>query len=345
MGLFDACLLMNLKGNEIRTQLVFKVPSSFGYNDYSAFVERIKLADIFTSVRVRRPVAPGLKNEHAMALIAKCCNTHQPVLTIGHFGYPAVVKQSDQLEILYQSDQLVAVFKPAGLATIPGRAETDSVLERIARQLKLPHTGETDPRIRVVHRLDKETSGVLLFAKDKAAQQFLSHQFQNNTIEKEYLAICVGQATGDEGDINQPIAIDPNCKTRMAISPSQGRPARTLWKVENQFGEFTVVRCFPKTGKTHQIRVHLKSIGLPLAIDPTYNPVRAPAIPGIFLSRFKQDYRPNHGQKERPLIDRLTLHAEKLRFIAPSGEKVEIIAPPPKDMRATMNQLGRHGRR
>ena len=255
------------------------------------------------------------------------------------------MKQSEQLEILFQTDQLVAVFKPAGLATIPGRAETDSVLERIARQLKLPHTGEVDPRIRVVHRLDKETSGVLLFAKDKAAQQYLSHQFQNNTIEKEYIAICVGQAIGNEGQVDQPIAVDPNCKTRMAISPSQGRPAKTEWKVEDRFGEFTLVRCFPKTGKTHQIRVHLKSIGLPLAIDPIYNPVRSPALTGIFLSRFKRDYRSNFGQDERPLIDRLTLHAEKLRFIAPTGEKVEIDAPPPKDMRACLNQLSRHGRR
>src|SRR3954466_8075660 len=97
----------------------------------------------------------------------------------------------DGLEILWSDADAVAVNKPAGLATIPGRGETDSVLERLARQINLPSSGTTDPRIRVVHRLDKDTTGALLFAKNVQAQRHLSHQFQNNTVEKEYLAIII----------------------------------------------------------------------------------------------------------------------------------------------------------
>src|ERR687890_642254 len=93
----------------------------------------------------------------------------------------------EALELLGQTAEWVAVMKPAGLATIPGRGEDDSVLERLGRQLGLPSSGTDDPRVRVVHRLDKDTSGVLLFAKNTAAQRHLSHQFQNNSIAKEYL--------------------------------------------------------------------------------------------------------------------------------------------------------------
>src|SRR4051812_17201083 len=98
-------------------------------------------------------------------------------------------RQSLALEILGETDDWVAVMKPAGLATIPGRGEDDSVLERLGRQLRLPSGGSADPRVRVVHRLDKDTSGVLMFAKHAAAQRHVSHQFQNNTVRKEYLAL------------------------------------------------------------------------------------------------------------------------------------------------------------
>jgi 23S rRNA pseudouridine955/2504/2580 synthase/23S rRNA pseudouridine1911/1915/1917 synthase len=254
------------------------------------------------------------------------------------------VKRPPSLEILWQTDRLIAVLKPAGLATIPGRAETDSVLEQVAALSGLPHTGKDDPRIRVVHRLDKDTSGVMLFAKDKDAQRHLSHQFQNNTVEKEYLAITFGHPPAQSGEVDGPLCVNPGSKTRMMISQS-GRPARTLWQVEESFGEYSLVRCLPKTGKTHQIRVHLLSVGLPLAVDILYNPPKPPAMPGVFLSQFKRGYRWTRGERERPLIDRLTLHAEKLRFQNVTGEMVELIAPLPKDFRATLNQLRNHGRR
>jgi 23S rRNA pseudouridine955/2504/2580 synthase/23S rRNA pseudouridine1911/1915/1917 synthase len=251
----------------------------------------------------------------------------------------------ESLVILFEDTDFVAVNKPARLATIPGRAERDSVLEQIGRQISLPSSGSVDPRIRVVHRLDKETSGVLLFAKNSAAQRFVSEQFQNNTTEKEYLALISGRPVESTGRIEADLAPHPSNNLRMAVVKHGGRPAVTEWKIEGKFRDYTLLRVFPKTGKTHQIRVHLKHIGLPLAIDHLYN-APAPGKPaGIFLSHFKRDYRPNAGQQERPLIDRLTLHAEKLRFTHPNGQKIEIIAPPPKDFRATINMLSRHSGR
>src|SRR5436853_7407827 len=99
----------------------------------------------------------------------------------------------------------------------------------------------------------------------------------------------------------------------MAVVQHRGRPARTVWKVEGFYRQYTLLRVFPKTGKTHQIRVHLKHIGVPLAIDPLYNAPRAGSeISGIMLSSFKRGYRGGVGEKERPVIERLTLHAERL---------------------------------
>ncbi|HWE04504.1 MAG TPA: RluA family pseudouridine synthase [Tepidisphaeraceae bacterium] len=247
------------------------------------------------------------------------------------------------IEILWQNDDAVAVSKPAGLATIPGRDEPESVLHTLAAQIGIPAGGTADPRLRVVHRLDKQTSGVLLFAKHAQAQRHLSHQFQNNTISKEYLALVSGRPSGDEGEIDEPLGRHPSASTKMAIAKHGGRPARTGWKVEEVFRQFTLLRVFPRTGKTHQIRVHLESIGLPLAIDALYNATPPGKPTGLFLSQFKQAYRPTRGEEERPLIDRLTLHAEKLIFLDLQGQTVEVKCPPPKDFRAILNQMRRWG--
>jgi 23S rRNA pseudouridine1911/1915/1917 synthase len=246
-----------------------------------------------------------------------------------------------QLEILRQTPDWVAVAKPAGLAVIPGRDESDSVLEALGRQLSVPSSGSGDPRVRVVHRLDKETTGALLFALNVSAQRFICHQFQNNEIEKEYVALVTGRLKEDEGLVDVPIGPHPGNKLKMAVVRHGGRPARTGFLVLERYRDFTLVRLFPKTGKTHQIRVHMAHLGHPLAIDPLYHAGRN--MDGLFLSRFKRDYRPTR-EEERPLIARLPLHAERLRFTEPSGERIELHAPLPKDLRAIVNMLGKHGK-
>jgi 23S rRNA pseudouridine955/2504/2580 synthase/23S rRNA pseudouridine1911/1915/1917 synthase len=252
----------------------------------------------------------------------------------------------EPLEILFDDHvSFIAVNKPAGLATIPGRGERDSVLERLAEQIGLPCAGTADPRLRVVHRLDKDTTGVLLFARRLEAQRHVSHQFQNNLVEKEYLALVVGRPNEGEGEIDAPIAPHPASRERMTVVKRGGRPAWTLWKVEESFRGFTLLRLFPKTGKTHQIRVHLRHIGVPLIIDPFYNPP-APGSPiGFFLSGFKRDYRAKRGEDERPLIARLALHAHRLRWRGLEDRVLALEAPLPKDFRATLNMLRKYARR
>ena len=171
--------------------------------------------------------------------------------------------------ILIDTPDFVAVNKPPHLAVIPGRAESDCLLHVLARQLGLPHSGSGDPRLRVVHRLDKDTSGVILFAKNVETQRHISTQFQNNLAQKQYIAITTGKPRPEEGVIEAPLAVHPTQKDRMTIS-KLGRPAVTAYKLEARLGPLSLVRCFPKTGKTHQIRVHLAHIHCPLAIDPLY---------------------------------------------------------------------------
>ena len=258
---------------------------------------------------------------------------------------------------LFEDDHLLVVNKPPGWNT---HAPSPFAGEGIYDWLR--HREPRWAKLAIIHRLDKETSGVLLFALNRAAQQHVSQQFQNNTVAKEYLALVRGRPGEREGEVDAPLAVHPTNPKRMAVAKHGGRPARTGWRVEETFRGFALIRCFPKTGKTHQIRVHLAHIGLPLAIDPLYGGSadgrggasagggggrggRAAARDGIFLSQFKRDYRPTRGEKERPLISRLTLHAEKLTFTDVAGERVEIVCPAPKDLRATLNQMRRHAGR
>lgn len=246
-----------------------------------------------------------------------------------------------KLEILHDDPHWVAVNKPAGLATIPGRAESTSLIEELARQLNLPWTGPADPRLRIVHRLDKETTGVLLLAKDLSTQRHFSHQFQNNLVKKEYLALVHGRPVESQGLIDAAIAPDARGSGRMTLH-RHGKPARTAWKLEETFRSHSLIRCFPQTGKTHQIRLHMRLLGCPLAIDPLYTPTPAGQPTGLFLSAIKRRYRPSNKDSERPLIDRLTLHAQQLTFTDPQGFETPILAPLPKDFRAALNQLRHH---
>jgi 23S rRNA pseudouridine1911/1915/1917 synthase len=248
------------------------------------------------------------------------------------------------MQILLDDEHCIAVDKPAGLAVIPGRGETTSALEMLAAETGLPCAGAVDPRLRVVHRIDKETSGVVLFAKHIASQRQLSHQFQNNRIRKEYLALVAGSPAEDSGTIDTPIAPHPADPRRMTTA-RRGRPALTAWQVEGRFGPITLLRVFPRTGKTHQIRVHLKSIGLPLVVDPLYNRLPPGTPSGLLLSSFKRGYKPSGDQPQRPLIDRLTLHAESLGFLGLEGREITVKAPLPKDFRSAINMLQKYARR
>jgi 23S rRNA pseudouridine1911/1915/1917 synthase len=251
-----------------------------------------------------------------------------------------------KLEILHEDDSVVAINKPAGVASVPSAGEELVASRLIGQQVGLPSRGDIDRRIRPVHRIDKDTSGVLLFAKSRSAQQFFSHQFQNNQVEKVYHAIVAGEARDREGTIDAPMGRHPRDPIKMQVDP-RGKPAVTFWKLLQRFRRHALIEARPRTGKTHQIRVHLSSIGLPLAIDPLYGrpPVKprvAGAEVGIYLSTFKRDYNARPDGQERPLIARLTLHASELKLKQPDGTELHLIAPQPKDFRAAVNMLSKY---
>jgi len=232
----------------------------------------------------------------------------------------------NMLEIIWQDDRLLAVSKPAGLATVPGRDEPACVLEEMSGLGKL----------RVIHRIDKETSGVLLLAKDAGAQRALCEQFFHRKVEKTYLALVAGAPPAESGEIDKPLGRHPKSPKFMAVR-KDGRASVTRWKLLERFRTFSLLECRPLTGRTHQIRVHLQSVGLPLAVDALYNPQAT----GIFLSEFKRGYQ-FKDVAERPLIGRLTLHAASLKFADLNGQGIIIESDPPKDFRATLNMLRKY---
>ena len=235
---------------------------------------------------------------------------------------------SKRVDVLLEDEDLLVVNKPAGVLTVPGRQGGISLREVIARLTRVKQP------LLLVHRLDRETSGVLILAKTSQAQSRLSGQFQKGEVEKEYLAIVRGEPEDDSGLIHAALAPHPRVSAKMVVS-EKGRPSQTKWRVVERFGDVTLVRCRPLTGRQHQIRVHLQLIGLPLLVDRLYGRSSA-----FYLSSVKPGYRPSSRHDERPLIDRLTLHAEAIRFAHPrTGESTRVEAPLPKDLKATLTQL------
>lgn len=255
---------------------------------------------------------------------------------------PPVRREPIETPILHLDDDLIVVNKPSGLLSVAGRAHEISLRELLRTHpmvLETLRPEERDPRfgvnIRAVHRLDREASGVILFARSLEAQRDLVRQFEQREVEKIYLAIVSGYVLHD-GVVDRPLMIDESAG-RSRVSDRRGKPSVTEFRVLQRLAGNTLVECRPLTGRLHQIRVHMAAIGHPLAVDPVYGGGEA-----IFLSHHKPNYRPSARHEERPLIDRLTLHALRLTITHPrTRKKTAFEAPLPKDFRATVNQLGR----
>lgn len=234
----------------------------------------------------------------------------------------------ERIELLYRSTAVIAVNKPAGLVVVPGRGQEDSLIGMLQAAL-----AAHDPR--VVHRLDQDTSGVVLVALGEASQRELTRQFETGLVRKTYVALVHGRPPVMAGEIALPVGPDRRHPERMSVDSVQPRHAATRWELAAQLGDYALLRCFPLTGRTHQIRLHLRASAMPLVVDPLYGDAGE-----LLLSRIKPDYHPSRRRPERPLIARLTLHAAAIEFTDPGGgSRQRVEAPLPKDFRATLNQL------
>jgi 23S rRNA pseudouridine1911/1915/1917 synthase len=236
--------------------------------------------------------------------------------------------QDIPLTILYQDADLIVIDKPPGLVVHPAAGHPDQTLVNAL----LFHVddlsgigGELRPGI--VHRLDKDTSGVMIIAKHDDAHRKLTRAWNTDQVRKEYVALVYGKPHEAHGTIDVPIGRDPNNRKRMAVV-SAGRKAVTDYEVTEQYRYASLLRCRIRTGRTHQIRVHLKSLGHPIIGDPVYSGPQWRGIPDKKLQKVLADFK------------RQALHASRISIPHPStGEMMRFDAPMPADMVAVVDVL------
>lgn len=234
--------------------------------------------------------------------------------------------------LIYCDNDIVVVDKVSGVLTIPDRF--DKSLPNLRNLLE-----EKFGRIYVVHRLDKETSGIVVFARNPETHKDLNTKFENQEVERIYHAVVSGWLDKDEFEIDIPLLTDPSNKGR-AIPSARGKESLTIVKVLERFSFATLIECNLRTGRHHQIRVHCATIGNPLLIDELYSNNKE-----FYLSHIKRRYNLKKDEIEKPIISRLTLHAYSLRF-EHSSTKSEVYfeAPYPRDFAALVNVLRKYAK-
>ena len=234
------------------------------------------------------------------------------------------------LAVVYEDADLLVVNKVAGMVVHVGAGVNSGTLVNAL----LHHIGELssaggEERPGIVHRLDKMTSGLVVVAKNDAAHLRLSEQFKSREVHKTYLALVHESMAADNGQIDKPVGRDPVRRTRMKVGGIAPRQALTRYRVVRRIGRFTLVEAVPRTGRTHQIRVHLSSIGHPVVGDTTYG---APAKLRL-------------GPRDEATLPRTFLHAAKLEFQQPlTGEPLRFEAPLPKELAAFLAHVERSER-
>ena len=234
------------------------------------------------------------------------------------------------LTILFEDPSVIVIDKPPGMVVHPAYGNPSGTLVNALLYHCKDLTGINGVlRPGIVHRLDKDTSGVMVVAKDDWAYHHLTKQFKNRTVEKVYWAIVYGKLGQDEGLIDSAIGRHPSERKRMSTRTRKGRVAITRWKKVEEFDGLTLLEIFPQTGRTHQIRVHLSSIGHPILGDPLYGRKGKPgAIHNLFLKEIVTR------------MNRQALHAQRLEFTHPrTGERTHFVSPLPKDMKEVLEWL------
>ncbi|HEU5116535.1 MAG TPA: RluA family pseudouridine synthase [Isosphaeraceae bacterium] len=237
------------------------------------------------------------------------------------------------LSIVYEDEAFVVVDKPPGMVVHPAKGHwSGTLVNALQFHFDQLSTVGGEERPGIVHRLDRDTTGLLIVAKDDRAHRGLAAQFEARTIKKEYLAIVSGVMSRDSDYIERPIGTHPTHREKMAIRLPEdgGKVAVTYYEVQERFRNHTLVRCFPQTGRTHQIRVHLTHVGHPIVADKLYSG-RDRLMHG--------EISPESGS-DSVLIDRQALHAHELRLTHPvSGKPLEFCAPIPTDFERVLDAL------
>jgi 23S rRNA pseudouridine1911/1915/1917 synthase len=224
-----------------------------------------------------------------------------------------------EIPIVARGPGWICIDKPPKIPVHPvAKAFENTVIRMLRRQ-------EGDDELRLTHRLDAETTGALIVAEDNPTARHLSRSFFHDKVKKEYVALVHGRVTEDEGEIDLPIGQPPNSRVwvRLAAGEEYDKPSLTRWRVERRYAETTLLRLFPKSGRRHQLRVHLESIGHPIVADPLY---------GHPDSHYLAMVEGNDPRRERPGPQRMLLHCAKMSFPDPVGDGLcEVEAPLPED--------------
>jgi RluA family pseudouridine synthase len=238
-----------------------------------------------------------------------------------------------KLDILYSDDSIVVVDKPSGILSIPDRYDPDA-------PVALSFLEDDFGKLYVVHRIDKDTSGVLIYARDEESHRLLNAQFYSRAVEKSYLAIVRGRTEQDAWECGEPLLADADRAHRTLIDKRNGKVAFSRFETLERYREYSLVRVSPETGRTHQVRVHCAATGYPIAADPLYGDGKP-----VLLSQIKRKWKGDPFE-ERPLLARTALHAEKVAFAHPKTSLPLVMeASLPKDMAALLQQLRKIGSR
>jgi len=245
-------------------------------------------------------------------------------------------------DVLFVDNDLMVLNKPVDCTVVRERWELGcpfmaGVLRWLRRNRGAPPCPGFRPR--PVHRLDRDTTGVVVVAMSPEAEKTLCAQFRERLMAKEYVALVQGRIEAGGGVVEADIEEHPSDDTRMRIAPRRGKPSVTEYVVEEAWGRWTLVRAKPKTGRRHQIRLHMAHIGHPVVGDPLYG-----GGEGLRLSEFKAGYKRKEERPETPLIARCALHAEALAFTHPNGQAMRVTAPLPADFERALKALRKWAR-
>jgi len=229
------------------------------------------------------------------------------------------------LDILYEDEWILVLNKPSGIIVHPARGhKTGTLYHGLLHYFREKRDADPSFRVGTVHRLDEETSGVMVYALQKPAHAELTRQFENRLVRKTYLCMVHGAAGFEETEVDAPLGVDPECRVRIAVDGLEARPAQTRFELlsVSPCGRFSMLRAFPRTGRSHQIRVHAKKLGLPIIGDDLYGGTRDD---------------PAYGGSE----PRVCLHAESLSLVHPiKGDPMCLRAPFPQDLAELAGTLG-----